>query len=102
MLHPDRTMETRMTCSTSWKAAGEVAEDDKSYSVWDDMLFPTCRAPSLWKTGCLPNTLSMFIHCSRSEADGTVSQNKVRGWDDAVLIDSVTHCQKNAKGEEAV
>lgn len=98
VLHPDRTMENTHDLLYILEGGWEVVEDDKSYSLCaDDMLFLHAGHHHYGKTGCLPNTLSMFIHCSRSEADGTVSQNKVRGWDDAVLIDSVTHCQKNAR-----
>ncbi|MBC8534954.1 helix-turn-helix domain-containing protein [Yeguia hominis] len=98
VLHPDRTMENTHDLLYILEGGWEVVEDGEVYSLSaDDLLFLHAGHHHYGKVGCLPNTLSMFIHCSKSPADSVISQNQVRLWEDAVLIDSVTHCQKNTR-----
>lgn len=98
VLHPDRIMENTHDLLYIQEGSWEVVEDDQTYSLRaDDVLFLHAGHHHFGRNGCAPNTLSMYIHCTKSPADTLISQNQVRGWNDAVLIDSVTHCQKNAR-----
>lgn len=98
VVHPDRTMENTHDLLYILDGGWEVFEAGKAYTLHaDDVLFLHAGHHHYGKEGCQPNTLCMFIHCSKSPGDSWISQNKTRGWSDAVLIDSVTHCQKNAR-----
>lgn len=76
----------------------EIWEENSCYRLEaGDMIFLHAGRRHFGKTGCLPGTRTMFIHFDKLKEDSISSQNQVYGWDDTVLIDSVTHCQNNPR-----
>lgn len=100
-LHPDRVMDQTHDLLYILDGGWEVWEEDQRYQLRKgDLCFLHGGRHHYGKTGCLPGTRTMFLHCDRLPEDAVSSQNQTSGWDDTVSVNTLTHCRKNSKVED--
>ncbi len=96
-LHPDRTLPEIHDLLYILEGGWEVVQDGRDYFLQkDDMIFLHAGGKHWGRSGCLPNTLVMFLHVSAAPGDCHITKVPQQdSWDDALAVPEVAHCQQS-------
>ncbi len=96
-VHPDRILPDMHDLLYILEGGWEVEQNHHSYSLQkDDMIFLHAGGRHGGSSGCLPNTLVMFLHISALPGDCHITQYPEQSsWDDALAVPEVVHCQQS-------
>ncbi len=97
--HPDRILENTHDLLYILEGEWTVCQEEETYRLGkDDAVFLHAGRHHFGREGCLPNTLVMFLHFSRSPRDCTVRTLEPGvSWEDAVAFPSILHCRHNSR-----